>query len=173
MRSGTPARRLRDHATRWRGDWQPHPKVAAAVSEARSPGRRAQFVRFALHYVEMCVAMCVGFAIGDAIFFGLAGLVGYSRPFSELPVLSVLVVTVSMTVPMTGWMLYRGMAWRVVAEMSAAMPVLAAALLCLSWIGAIPMSAMAPAEHGLMMLAMLVPMLLRLDFYTGCANHLT
>ena len=117
--------------------------------------------------------MCVGFAIGDTIFFALAGLAGHSKPFSELPVVSVLVVTVSMTAPMTAWMLYRGMPQRIVAEMSAAMPVLAIALLCLGWIGAIPMSAMAPAEHGLMMPAMLVPMLLRLDFYTGRAHHMT
>lgn len=174
MSTGTSVRRLRDHAARWRGGWQPHAKAcAAAAEEAGTPRRRAQFVRFGLHYVEMCVAMCVGFAIGDTIFFALAGLAGHSKPFSELPVVSVLVVTVSMTAPMTAWMLYRGMPRRIVAEMSAAMPVLAIALLCPGWIGAIPMSAMAPAEHGLMMPAMLVPMLLRLDFYTGRAHHMT
>src|SRR2546430_437287 len=70
-------------------------------------------------------AMCVGFSIGDAIFFALAGLASYSKPFTELPVLSVLVVTVSMTAPMTAWMFYRGMPRRIVTEMSAAMPILA------------------------------------------------
>jgi hypothetical protein len=171
MSPGTSVRRLRDHAARWRGGWQPHATRAARfLEEPRGPGRRAQFVRFGLHYVEMCVAMCVGFAIGDAIFFALAGLAGYSKPFTELPVLSVLVVTVSMTAPMTAWMFYRGMPLRIVTEMSMSMPVLAIALLCLGWIGAIPMSALAPAEHGLMMPAMLVPMLLRLDFYTGRAR---
>src|SRR5690348_5015159 len=100
MSPGTSVRRLRDHAARWRGGWQPHATEAARfLEEARGPGRRAQFVRFGLHYVEMCVAMCVGFAIGDAILFALAGLAGYSKPFIELPVLSVLVVTVSMTAP--------------------------------------------------------------------------
>jgi hypothetical protein len=91
--------------------------------------------------------MCVGFAIGDAVCFGLAGLAGYSKPFSELPMLSVVVVTVSMTAPMTAWMLYRGMPRRIVVEMSASMTALAVVLLCLGWAGAIPMSAMAPAEH--------------------------
>lgn len=168
MSTGTSVRRLRDHAARWRGGWQPHVKEpAGARHEAHAPGRRAQLVRFGLHYVEMCVAMCVGFAIGDAIFVGLAGLAGYSKPFSELPVLSVLVVTVSMTAPMTAWMLHRGMPRRIITEMSASMPVLAIGLLCLGWIGAIPVSGMALAEHALMMPAMLVPMLLRLEFYTG------
>jgi hypothetical protein len=173
MSTGTSVRRLRDHAARWRGGLQPHATESAPLEEPRGPGKRAQFLRFGLHYVEMCVAMCVGFAIGDAIFFALAGLTGHSKPFTELPVLSVLVVTVSMTAPMTAWMLYRGMPRRIVAEMSAAMPVLAIALLCLAWIGAIPTSAMAPAEHGLMMPAMLMPMLLRLDFYTGRTSDVT
>jgi hypothetical protein len=114
--------------------------------------------------------MCIGLAIGDAIFFGLAGLAGYSKPFSELPELSVLVVTVSMTVPMTAWMMLRGMPRRRVIEMSAVMPVLAMVLLICGWVGMIPMGDLALAEHGLMMPAMLVPMLLSLAFYTGRAH---
>ncbi|MGZ6565018.1 MAG: hypothetical protein ACXVH3_38460 [Solirubrobacteraceae bacterium] len=114
--------------------------------------------------------MCIGFAIGDAIYFGLAGLAGYSKPFSELPELSVLVITVSMTVPMTAWMMFRGMPRRRVIEMSAVMPVLALVLLICGWAGIIPMGDLALTEHGLMMPAMLVPMLLSLAFYTGCAH---
>jgi hypothetical protein len=116
--------------------------------------------------------MCIGFAIGDALYFWLAGLAGYSKPFSQLPELSVLVVTVSMTAPMTAWMFYRRMPHRPVHEMSAVMPVLAGALLLLGWTEAIPNSDLALTEHGLMMPAMLVPMLLRLDLYTGRATHL-
>ena len=111
--------------------------------------------------------MCLGFAIGDAIYFGLAGLAGYSKPFSQLPELSVLVVTFSMTAPMTAWMLYRRMPGRPVVEMTAVMPVLAVVLLLLGWTGVIPKGDLALTEHGLMMPAMLIPMLLRLDFYTG------
>ena len=60
--------------------------------------------RFGLHYFEMCIPMCIGFAAGDAIYFAIASTLGYSEPFSELPVLSVFVVTFSMTAPMTAWM---------------------------------------------------------------------
>jgi hypothetical protein len=123
--------------------------------------------RFALHFVEMCVPMCIGFAVGDLVYFWLAGLAGYSAPFADLPVLSVVVVTVSMTAPMAAWMLYRGMPRRVVIEMSAAMPILAIALLMMGWLGAVPMENLALLEHALMMPAMLVPMLLRPDLYTG------
>ena len=129
--------------------------------------------RFAVHYVEMCAAMCLGFAVGDALYFWLAGLAGYSTPFSELPVLSVVLVTLFMTAPMTAWMRYRGMPRRAIVEMSAAMPILAVALLALGWIGALSMSSLALAEHALMMPAMLIPMLLDLDSYTGRGGRAT
>ena len=51
------------------------------------------------------------------------------------------------------------------------MPMLAIVLLVLGWAGAIAMSALAFVEHGLMMPAMLIPMLFRLDFYTGRSGH--
>jgi hypothetical protein len=115
--------------------------------------------------------MCVGFAIGDLVYFWAAGQFGYSEPFSELPELSVLVVTFTMTAPMAAWMLFRGMPRRETAEMAAAMPVLAIALLALGWLAIVPEGDLALLEHGLMMPAMLVPMVLRLDLYTGRAGH--
>ena len=135
------------------------------------PGGGRQIVHFALHFGEMCLPMCIGFAIGDLVYFWLADMAGYVEPFTELPVLSVLVVTVTMTAPMTAWMLYRGMPRRPVAEMSAAMPILAVVLVGLGWLGILPLANLALLEHGLMMPVMLVPMLVRLDLYTGRADH--
>ena len=82
--------------------------------------------RFALHYLEMCMPMCIGFAIGDAVYLAIARSAGYSDPFADLPVLSVVVVTFSMTAPMTAWMLHRGMPRRAVWEMSTVMHVIGA-----------------------------------------------
>jgi hypothetical protein len=124
-----------------------------------------------LHYFEMCVPMCVGFAVGDLIYFWAAGLFGYSEPFRQLPELSVLVVTFTMTAPMTAWMLFRGMPRRATAEMSAAMPILALVLLALGWLTIAPKGDLALVEHGLMMPVMLIPMFFRLDLYTGRAGH--
>jgi len=134
-------------------------------------GSLKQIGRFALHFAEMCAPMCIGFAVGDLLYFWLASLTGYSEPFSELPYVSVLVVTVSMTAPMTAWMLYRGMPHRAIAEMSAVMPVVAIVLVGLSLLGALPKDGLALLEHGLMMPAMLIPMLLRLDIYSGGADR--
>lgn len=76
-----------------------------------------------------------------------------------------------MTAPMTAWMLFRGMPQRPVAEMTAAMPIPALVLLAFGWLSIIPRGDLALTEHGLMMPVMLVPMFLRLDFYTGRSGH--
>jgi hypothetical protein len=143
----------------------------AAVTPAPTISRSRRTAHFLRHYLEMCAPMCVGFAVGDLIYFWAAGLFGYSEPFRELPELSVMVVTFTMTAPMVAWMLFRGMPRRETAEMAAAMPVLAIALLALGWLAIVPKGDLALLEHGLMMPAMLVPMVLRLDLYTGRAGH--
>ena len=134
---------------------------------APSASFRGQVGRFLLHYFEMCIPMCIGFAVGDLVYFWAAGLFGYSDPFTELPTLSVLFVTFAMTAPMTAWMLHRGMPRRAVREMTATMPVLALVLLVLGWRGAVPMGDLALLEHGLMMPVMLAPMVIHPSLYTG------
>jgi hypothetical protein len=119
----------------------------------------------------MCAPMCIGFAVGDLVYFMAAGLLGYSAPFRELPELSVVVVTFNMTAPMVAWMLFRGMPRRSAAEMSAPMVVLAVVLLACGWLGFVVKSDLALLEHGLMMPAMLIPMLFRFDLYTGRADQ--
>jgi hypothetical protein len=133
--------------------------------------RRSQAGHFLRHYLEMCAPMCIGFAIGDLVYFGAAAHFGYSKPFNELPELSVAVVTFTMTAPMVGWMLFRGMSRRETAEMAAVMPILALALLVLGWLAIVAKRDLALLEHGLMMPAMLVPMLFRLELYTGRSGH--
>jgi hypothetical protein len=115
--------------------------------------------------------MCLGFAVGDLVYFWAAERFGYSEPFTELPELSIAVVTFTMTAPMVAWMLFRGMPRRETTEMAAAMPVLAIVLLALGWVAIVPKDDLTLLEHGLMMPAMLVPMFVRLDFYTGRAGH--
>ena len=141
-----------------------------ATPTARTISRPRQTGHFLLHYFEMCAPMCIGFAVGDLIYFWAAEQQGYSDPFRQLPVLSVLIVTLSMTVPMTAWMLIRGMPRWATVEMSAVMPALAIVLLALGWLAIVSNGDLALLEHGLMMPAMLVPMLFRLDLYTGRAG---
>jgi len=58
------------------------------------------------------------------------------------------------------------MAWRPTAEMTAGVVVLALVILIAGWLGSVAMSTLPWLAHGLMMPAMLVPMLLRLELYT-------
>jgi uncharacterized membrane protein YozB (DUF420 family) len=140
---------------------------SAVVTPAPTLSRSRQTAHFLRHYLEMCAPMCIGFAVGDLVYFWAAEQQGYSEPFTQLPELSVLVVTFTLTAPMTAWMLFRGMPRRATAEMSAVMPALAIVLLALGWLAIVPGGDLALLEHGLMMPAMLVPMLFRLDLYTG------
>ena len=133
--------------------------------------RLGQVERFVLHYFEMCIPMCLGFAVGDVIYLSVAGLFGYSEPFAELPILSVAVVTLAMTAPMTGWMLYRRMPRRAISEMSLVMPIVALVLLFLGAVGIVAPDQLALLEHGLMMPAMLVPMALRPRVYSSRLHH--
>jgi len=143
----------------------------AALTAGSTISRRRQTGHFLRHYLEMCAPMCIGFAVGDLAYFWAAAQFGYSKPFSELPELSVVVVTFTMTAPMVAWMLFRGMPRRETAEMALVMPVLAIALLALGWAAVLARRDLALLEHGLMMPAMLVPMLFRLDLYTGRSHH--
>lgn len=143
----------------------------ASFSAAPRFSRRSRVGHFVRHYFEMCVPMCVGFAAGDLVYFWAAGLLGYPEPFRQLPELSLLVVTFTMTAPMAAWMLFRGMPRRATTEMSAAMPVLAIVLLALGWLAIVPKGDLVLLEHGLMMPIMLIPMFFRLDLYTGGIGH--
>jgi hypothetical protein len=134
---------------------------------------RGRIGHFVLHYLEMCAPMCVGFALLDLVYYWAAGLAGYTNPFQQLPELSVLVVGFNMTAPMAVYMLYRGMPRRATAEMSAAMAIWAFTLLLLGWLAILPKENLALMEHGLMMPIVLIPMLLRLDLYTGRAGPMT
>jgi hypothetical protein len=132
--------------------------------------RAKELTHFVIHLFEMCIPMCIGFMVGDAIYFAAAAAFGYSDPFSDLPVLSVVVVTFSMTAPMLAWMRFRGMDARALQEMGLAMVLLGVAVLVAGAATLIPIERAALAEHGLMMPAMLVPMLLRPGLYMGAAT---
>src|SRR4051794_1379791 len=115
--------------------------------------------RFIRHYLEMVIAMFVGMAVLGAP----AGLVVNYDDTAQM----IAAMAVTMTVPMAGWMRYRGHAWEPTAEMSAAMLLPAAGVLGLFAADVLTdVGVLMLLEHVAMFGAMLAAMLLRRDEYT-------
>lgn len=87
-----------------------------------APSRR--FVRkvghFLWHFVQMCMACCVGGAILSFAFFGGAALIGYPDLIGEAPYLSTLVLAINVSLAMVGWMRFRHHGWQSTLVMGAA-----------------------------------------------------
>jgi hypothetical protein len=116
---------------------------------------------FLRHYVEMVLAMFLGMAI-----LGLPADWLMSSVGADSDAFMFLEMATTMTVPMVGWMLYRGHGWRANAEMSASMYVPAFAVIGLLTSGLLTdVGVLMAAEHVVMLLAMAGVMLLRPDEY--------
>jgi hypothetical protein len=129
---------------------------------------------FIRHYVEMVAAMFAGMIVLDPPAGWALGAVGsgWSELQSDAPALMLLAMAVTMTVPMVGWMRYRGHSRRANAEMSASMILPALAAAALLWAGLVTgIGALLVIEHVAMLLSMLVAMLLRREEYSGGASH--
>ena len=141
-----------------------------------SHGLRTSRWTFARHFLEMCLAMCIGGAALYVLAF-VAGpaILGYADPRSRFPEASVAVVATLLTAPMALWMRARGMAWRPILEMSAASIAVAVGVIMMAWSGVLSRAAVVelagPALCGPICLAMLVPMFARVDLYTGRVGH--
>jgi flagellar biosynthetic protein FliP len=129
---------------------------------------------FIRHYVEMVAAMFAGMGVLHLPAGWAMSAVGtsWSELHADAPALMLLGMAVMMTVPMVGWMRYRGHGWRANTEMSAAMfvPTFAViALLGASLVDDIGM--LLVVEHVAMVLSMLGVMLLRPAEYTGLVHR--
>jgi hypothetical protein len=125
---------------------------------------------FVRHYVEMVVAMFAGMGVLSLPTGLVLGALGtsWSALHHEAPALMLLVMAVTMTVPMVGWMRYRGHGRQAGAEMSASMFLPAFAVVGLLWSGlVVDLGTLLVLEHVAMLLSMLGAMLLRREEYSG------
>jgi hypothetical protein len=127
--------------------------------------------RFLLHYLEMCIACCVGGVTLSVAFFGGAALIGYPDLIVQAPVFSTLALAIILTVPMVGWMRFRHHGWRLSLEMGSATLGLGIVLVAFGGVGLVPIGAMFEWVTSLACPVMLIPMLLRLNLYTGGMDH--
>ena len=136
-----------------------------------TPSTARQVWNFTRHFLEMCIAMCVGGGALNALVFvvGPAQL-GYPDLRTTAPELALLLIACLYTLPMAGWMRFRGMAWRPILEMSGATIALALVLVVLAALGILSSEDLhrwALMFCGPACVLMLPVMLLRLGMYTG------
>jgi hypothetical protein len=124
--------------------------------------------------MEMVAAMFLGMVVLGAPAGWALNAVGssWSELNADAPSLMLLGMAVTMTVPMVGWMRYRGHGHRANAEMSASMLIPTFAAIGLLESGAMTdVSALLVIEHVAMLLGMLAAMLLRPDEYSQHHAH--
>lgn len=123
--------------------------------------------RFLLHLLEMCMVMCAG-AIGlSVLFFGTASLMGFTNLPARAPELSVLVIALNLSLPMTAWMRFRGMAWRPTLEMSGSTMVFGLLLIAAYWMDLVAKDGLVELQASAACPLMLVVMLFRPRLYSS------
>ena len=148
--------------------------IDAISTTAAEPAACSSTKHFIRHYVEMVVAMFAGMAVLGMPFGWLLGAAGSS--WQELtdtaPALMFLAMATTMTVPMIGWMAYRGHSRRANAEMSASMFGPTFAVIGLLGAGVVTdIGVLLVIEHVAMLAGMLAVMLLRPAEYTHHHGH--
>jgi hypothetical protein len=95
---------------------------------------RGQHDAFWPHFLQMLAAMMIGMIVAGAIFLSVVGLKTWGEVTIQYPSQALLAMAAGMTIPMVGWMAYRGMGWRHSAEMAVAMVLPVLPFLCLVWL---------------------------------------
>jgi hypothetical protein len=120
---------------------------------------------FLKHYFEMVVAMLLGMVV---LGMPLDLLLGSAGVDTDAPVLMLLGMAFTMSVPMVAWMRYRGHDWAPAWEMTASMFAPSFAAIALYSGGVVDDThALMMIQHIAMFPAMLAVMLLRRDEYSG------
>jgi flagellar biosynthetic protein FliP len=136
--------------------------------QAGSPARRSRgWGRFALHYLEMVVAMFVGmFVLGGALRAVLA-LADIDYSMARFPELMLVEMGCTMAIGMGVWMRVRGHGWASTLEMSLAMLLPGLAVVPFVWQDVMSGGTAMTIEHVVMFPLMLAVMLRRRDEYLG------
>ena len=138
------------------------------MTTTRCPRSRA--LTFALHYLQMIIAMVVGMMVLYPLWMlATAGLP--ADAWTHRADVESLVMATTMVIPMAAWMRFRGHGRRPVVEMSAAMYAGFVVLFPLLWLGVIDTDGLMLLGHVLMLLLMLAAMLARPGEYSGSHGH--
>lgn len=145
----------------------------STLSTAYAVPRSVAIRRFALHFLEMCVAMCAGGGALNAAVFGAAALLGYPNLVAQTPELSILIIAVDLALSMALYMALRGHPVQHNLEMSGSTVVGAIPFIGALWLGMIPQAkldnwlSLLAVMCGPLCLLMFAVMVLRFEHYGG------
>jgi len=148
-------------------------EAMSTLSTAYAVPRYVAIRRFALHFLEMCVAMCAGGGALNAVVFGAAAWLGYPNLVAQAPELSILIIVVDLTLAMAVYMAIRGHPGRHNVEMSGSTLVGAIPFIGALWLGMIPQAkldnwlSLFAVMCGPLCLLMFAVMVLRFEHYGG------
>ena len=142
-------------------------KQVSSSRKVQVPGVVARLGYFIWHLLEMCLTMCLGGIALNVLFFLSAAKIGYPNLLERFPEFSLLAIGINLAVPMAAWMRFRGHEWRPTLEMASTSVILSILLIGAAWLGIITESSRLEWLTRLACPVMLIPMLFRLDVYTG------
>ena len=142
-------------------------KQVNSSQKVRIPGAVASTGYFVWHLLEMCLAMCIGGIPLIVLFFVGAAKIGYPDLLGRFPEVAVLAVGFILSLPMIAWMRFRGHDWQSTLEMGSTSIILAILLDGLAWLSILPRSSLFEWLTRFACPVMIIPMLFRLDHYTG------
>ena len=145
----------------------------STLSTAYAVPRSVAIRRFALHFLEMCVAMCMGGGLLNAAVFGAAAWLGYPNLVAQAPELSILIITFDLALAMALYMAVRGHPVQHNVEMSGSTLAGAIPFIGALWLGMIPQTkldswlSLFAFMCGPLCLLMFAVMVLRFEHYGG------
>lgn len=145
------------------------PATTARAGPSRSIG--AQAARFGFHFMQMCAVMCVSLVLLGLVVAGAGAALGFDDPRQSAPVLSAVVVTLTLAGSMLIWMRFMGMAWRPTLEMVGSTLLAGVVVLTGYSFGRVPVDALIGGVCGLACVGMVAVMLPRFQMYASHAGH--
>lgn len=145
----------------------PATRHSATHGSGPTATRATSWKRFAGHYLVMVVAMYAGMFVLNPVYTAVTTRAGYPDPWVQLPVVSALVMTINMTVPMVLLMLRHRHGVLAIIEMGASMLAPTLAATALHALGGLQPDQVMTVAHLAMFPAMLLVMLHRYRHYAS------
>jgi hypothetical protein len=143
------------------------PDSASSARGTAGPRIGTQLARFGLHLAQMCAVMCVSLALLSLPVAGASALLGFDDPRQTAPVLSAVVVTMTLSGSMVAWMRFMDTGWRPTVEMAGS-TLASGALMILGYLlGIVATRELVPGVWGLACVAMIAVMLAAFRMYAS------